>query len=109
MGELPCVGHGVVHDPKARIGHEVDVAVIGVADGGKPPLLAIGEAKWNDTMGIAHIERLRHIRDVIAASGRYDTTRTRLVCFSGTGFNGKALTASSDVHLIDLPALYGRA
>ncbi|GAB3887701.1 hypothetical protein GCM10027612_26970 [Microbispora bryophytorum subsp. camponoti] len=86
--------------------------MIGIADGGKPPLLAIGEAKWNDTMGIAHVERLRHIRDLIAASGRYDTTRTRLVCFSGAGFNDKAAaqaSASSDVHLIDLPALYGRS
>ena len=52
LGGLPArVGHGVVHDPKARTGHEVDVAVIGIADGAKPPLLAIGEAKWNDTMG----------------------------------------------------------
>ncbi|MFC6074936.1 AAA family ATPase [Microbispora bryophytorum] len=113
FGGLPArVGHGVVHDSKARTGHKVDVAVIGIADGGKPPLLAIGEAKWNDTMGIAHVERLRHIRDLIAASGRYDTTRTRLVCFSGAGFNDKAAaqaSASSDVHLIDLPALYGRS
>ncbi|MCT9935182.1 hypothetical protein N5079_33775 [Planotetraspora sp. A-T 1434] len=41
-------------------------------------------------MGIAHIERLRHIRDLIAKAGRYDTSRTRLVCFSGGGFNDKA-------------------
>ncbi|WP_432930708.1 hypothetical protein ACQPZZ_09145 [Microbispora sp. CA-135349] len=113
FGGLPArAGHGVVHDPKARTGHEVDVAVIGIADGGKPPLLAIGEAKWNDTMGVAHIERLRHIRDLIAKSGRYDTTDTRVVCFSGTGFNDAALAqgaASPGVHLIGLPALYGRS
>ncbi|MEU6431071.1 hypothetical protein ABZ860_34660 [Microbispora sp. NPDC046973] len=63
-------------------------------------------------MGIAHIERLRHIRDLIAGSGRYDTTGTRLICFSGTGFGDRALAqeaASPDVHLIGLPALYGRA
>ncbi|MFE9666454.1 hypothetical protein ACFYOK_07880 [Microbispora bryophytorum] len=86
--------------------------MIGIADGGKPPLLAIGEAEWNDTMGIAHVEHLRHIRDLIAASGRYDTTRTRLVCFSGAGFNDTAVaqaSASPDVQLIDLPALYGRS
>jgi hypothetical protein len=69
--------------PKARTGHEVDVAVVGIADGGKPPLLAIGEAKWNDTMGIAHIERLQHIRDLITQAGRYDTTHAQLICFSG--------------------------
>jgi uncharacterized protein len=89
----------------------VDVAVVGVPDGdGKPPLLAIGEAKWNDTMGIAHIERLRHIRDRIAQSGRYDTRGTRLLCFSGAAFNDKARAAADstgDVQLVGLDQLYG--
>lgn len=111
LGGLPAhVGQGVVSDPSARTSHEVDVAVVGVADGGRPPLLAIGEAKWNDTMGIAHIDRLRHIRDVIGRTARYDTSRTRLLCFSGAGFNDKArdaARASQDVQLIDLPTLYG--
>jgi hypothetical protein len=112
LGGLPArVGHGVVHDPTTRKGHEVDVAVIGVADGhAKAPLLAIGEAKWNDTMGVAHIERLRHIRDLIARAGRYDTTHTRLLCFSGAGFNGKAQACageSPDIQLIDPAMLYG--
>lgn len=104
------VGHGAVHDRRARAGHEVDVAVVGIANGTKAPLLAIGEAKWNDTMGAGHIERLRHIRDVIGAAGRYDTTNTRLLCFSGAGFNDNARAASDasdDVRLIDLPMLYG--
>ncbi|MCZ9349910.1 hypothetical protein NGM36_08905 [Streptomyces mutabilis] len=111
LGGLPThVGHGVVNDPPTRTSHEVDVAVVGVADGTKPPLLAIGEAKWNDTMGIAHIDRLRHIRDVITRTARYDTSRTKLLCFSGTGFNDKARQAadtSPDVQLVDLPELYG--
>ncbi|MFE0721085.1 ATP-binding protein [Streptomyces rochei] len=111
LGGLPAhVGHGVVNDPPTRTSHEVDVAVVGVADGTKPPLLAIGEAKWNDTMGTAHIDRLRHIRDVITRTGRYDTSRTKLLCFSGTGFNDKARRAadtSPDVELVDLPKLYG--
>ncbi|MGW0608647.1 AAA family ATPase [Streptomyces sp. NPDC002644] len=113
MGGLPAhVGHGVVSDPSARASHEVDVAVVGVAEGAKPPLLAIGEAKWNDTMGIAHIDRLRRIRDLIARSGRYDTSRTRLLCFSGAGFDDKARAAAAadpGVGLIGLPELYGRA
>jgi AAA+ ATPase superfamily predicted ATPase len=112
FGGLPArVGHGIVHDPKARTGHEVDVAVIGITDDGKPPLLAIGEAKWNDTMGIAHIDRLRHIRDLITAAGRYDTSGTHLLCFSGTGFNDKARATASnspDIRLLDLPILYGQ-
>lgn len=112
LGGLPArVGHGIVHDPATRTGHEIDVAIIGVADSGKAPLLAIGEAKWNDTMGAAHIDRLRHIRDLITRAGRYDTSHTKMICFSGAGFNGKAHQAaasSPDLHLIDLPALYGQ-
>ncbi len=112
FGGLPArVGHGVVRDQSARTGHEVDVAVIGVADGRRTPLLAIGEARWNDTMGIAHIDRLRHLRDLISRTGRYDTSDTRLLCFSGAGFNGKAREAaatSPDVRLVELAALYGR-
>jgi hypothetical protein len=99
-----------VHDPGARTGHEIDVAVIGIADGAKPPLLAIGEAKWNDTIGLGHIERLKKIRDLITKAGRYDTTGTKLLCFSGADFNGNAHAAaqdSPDVRLIDLPTLYG--
>ncbi|MFC4036435.1 ATP-binding protein [Streptomyces polygonati] len=112
LGGLPArVGHGVVHDPKARTGHEIDVAVIGVADGsGKPPLLAIGEAKWNDSMGAAHIDRLRDLRTLITDAGRYDTSRTQLLCFSGAGFNTKARAvaeASPDVRLVDAAMLYG--
>jgi hypothetical protein len=39
LGGLPArVGHGAVHHPKARIGHEADVAIIGVAEGARPPL-----------------------------------------------------------------------
>lgn len=111
LGGLPArVGHGIAHDPKTRTSHEVDVAVIGIADGhAKPPLLAIGEAKWNDTMGMAHIDRLRHIRDLITQAGRYDTSGTRLICFSGADFNNKAQASSDanpDVQLLDLAALY---
>ncbi|MGW7290428.1 AAA family ATPase [Streptomyces sp. NPDC054847] len=113
LGGLPArVGHGVVHDAATRKGHEVDVAVVGIPEGsGKPPLLAIGEAKWNDEIGAAHIQRLEHVRDLITRSGRYDTTHTRLLCFSGAGFNGKARAAaeaSRDVGLVDPAMLYGR-
>ncbi|MEU4229242.1 ATP-binding protein [Nonomuraea sp. NPDC026600] len=112
LGGLPArVGHGTVHDPTTRTGHEIDVAIIGIADSGKAPLLAIGEAKWNDTMGAAHIDRLRHIRDLITRADRYDTSHTKMICFSGAGFNDKAhqaATSSPDLHLVDLPALYGQ-
>lgn len=87
------------------------MAVIGIADGGRPPLLAVGEAKWTDTMGMAHIDRLRHIRDLITQAGRYDTSSTRLICFGGAGFDDKArAVAEADpcVQLIGLAAVYGR-
>lgn len=106
---LPArVGHGAVHDTTTRTTQQVDVAVVGVADGGKPPLLAIGEAKWNDTIGIGHIDRLRRIRETITAQGKFDTTQTRLLLFSGAGFNDNArdATESGDIHLVDLATLY---
>ncbi|MFG1805133.1 hypothetical protein [Streptomyces sp. NPDC049040] len=87
------------------------MAVIGIADGAKPPLLAIGEAKWNDTMGAAPIEHLRHIRDLITSAGRYDTTGTKLMCFSGGGFHDKAHAAAAadpDIRLVDPATLYGQ-
>jgi AAA+ ATPase superfamily predicted ATPase len=110
LGDLPGkVGHGVVHDPRSRTNHEVDMVAVAAADGGKPRLLAIGEAKWNDVMGAAHIDRLRTIRDVIAAVGKYDVADTRLMCFSGAGFNEKARVmaeAAGNVHLVGIADLY---
>lgn len=99
----------MVHDARTRAKHDVDVAAVGIPDGDKPPLLAIGEAKWNDTMGIAHLERLRQIRDVIGAAGRYDVRQTRLLGFSGAGFNDRIRAAadeSDDIVLVGLPELY---
>lgn len=108
--ELPAqVGRGVVNDPARRTSHEVDVAVIGVADGGRAPLLSIGEVKWGETMGVGHLERLTRIRDLITRGRRYDTTRTRLVCYSGAGFTPELhqiAVTPEHVTLIDLDDLY---
>lgn len=102
------VGRGTVNDPANRTTHEVDVVVVGDVDHGKPPLLSIGEAKWNEVMGREHLERLRHIRSLLAASGQYDTTSTRLACYSGAGFTPElaAQTTSDDVMIVDLSRLY---
>ncbi|MFC4586801.1 AAA family ATPase [Sphaerisporangium corydalis] len=99
---------GTVNDPANRTTLQVDVAAVGHADGGKPPLLAIGEAKWGETMGLGHLERLRRIRDLVTQNGKYDTTRTRLVCYSRAGFTEDLAQASTrdDVDLISLPDLY---
>lgn len=79
LGGLPArVGHGQVHDPRASAGHQLDVAVMGVTGGGKPPRLAIGEAKCNDVLGAAHIEPLLHIRT--SSPPRGGTTRAGPGC-----------------------------
>lgn len=110
-GELPAmVGQGIVNDVEQRTSHEVDVAVVGVANDGKPALLAIGEAKWNDVMGRGHLERLERLRSVIAKGGQYDTGPTRLLCFSGAGFNEYLMQQSAvrdDLSLVGLDDLYG--
>ncbi|WP_405179183.1 hypothetical protein [Nocardia sp. NBC_01377] len=80
--------------------------VFGELPDGTEALLSIGEAKWNDVMGSGHIDRLRRIRDLL--STKFDTTHTRLACYSGAGFMPAALAASDrgDVVLIDSDALY---
>jgi len=100
---------GIVNDPQRKKTQQVDVAVIGHAEQGQPPLLALGEAKWNEVMGTDHLERLTRIRDLVAGLKKYDTTRTRLVCFSGAGFTPGLVTAAADgkADLVSLDDLYG--
>jgi hypothetical protein len=88
---------------------QVDVAVVGHAEQGQPPLLALGEAKWNEVMGTDHLERLTRIRDLVSGLKKYDTIHTRLVCFSGAGFTSSLRTAAADgkVDLVSLDDLYG--
>ena len=112
LGGLPAkVAAGTVHDPSSHANHEVDVAVIGVADG-KAPLLAIGEAKWNVVMGKRHVDRLGQIRDILRATGRYEASATRLLCFSAAGFTDELrefAAQAGDVRLISADMLYGRS
>ena len=111
FGDWPVqVAAGTVNDPRNKTLHHIDVAVLGPADGARPPLLAIGEAKWNEQMGMGHLERLRRIRDLLTESRRFDTARTRLACFSAAGFTDDLKRArGGDVDLISLEDLYGEA
>ncbi len=107
-GQVTRVASGIVNDPAAKTSHEVDVAVHGETDGGRETLLSIGEAQWNDTMGVGHLERLRHIRTLLTTRGTA-IEATRLHCFSGTGFTDELHHLAKDdptVQLIDLPRLY---
>jgi hypothetical protein len=100
---------GTVNDPSARTSHQLDVVAFGLVDEGPEPILAIGEAKWNEVMGVAHLDRLRHIRDLLRAQGRTGAAGARLLCFSGAGFtDGLARLAGphSGVVLIGPAGLY---
>jgi AAA+ ATPase superfamily predicted ATPase len=107
-GHPSRVASGTVHDPDARTSHEVDVAVFGQADGGREVLLAIGEAKWGETMGLGHLERLEHIRELLRARDPGLAATTRLLCFSGAGFSNelRAAAPGRGAQLIGLERLY---
>ncbi|MDI6103468.1 ATP-binding protein [Actinoplanes sp. NEAU-A12] len=110
FGDYPNrVSSGTVNDPAHRTSHEVDIAVFGLDDDNRQPLLAIGEVKWGDVMGLGHLDRLRRIRSLLTAQGRPGAETARLACFSGAGFTGELReTAAADpgIVLIDLAALY---
>ena len=108
LGGLPAeVRSGTVNDPASKTLHEIDVAAVGVADDIRP-LLCLGEAKWNKVMGIAQLDRLRRIRALLADKGRYDTSATKLMCFSGAGFTDelRAAAEGDEVLLVDVADLY---
>jgi len=68
VGGIPVrVETGTVHDVRERANHQLDVVVFGLADSGPEPVIAIGEAKWNEVMSMTHLDRLRHIRDLLTA------------------------------------------
>lgn len=105
-GYVNRVGSGVVNDADRKVSHEVDVAVFGERADGTEALLSIGEVKWNDVMGLGHLERLRRIRHLLSA--KFDTTGTRLACYSAAGFMPAlhAAAEQGEVLLIELGDLY---
>ncbi len=111
FGSVPGeVAAGVVADPLRRGQIQVDAAVFAPDNPGRPRrVLSLGEAKWDKVMNVGHIERLRRARDLLAVKG-YDTSATRLACYSGAGFDPHLVNlAASDpvVQLIGLDTLYG--
>jgi uncharacterized protein len=103
------VASGTVSDPQARKTAEIDVAALGRRDDGQDTLLALGEAKWQESLTNSHLKRLEYIRDLLEAKGQPGAESARLLLFSGTGFSD-ALTeqAAKDpsVQLIGLDRLY---
>jgi hypothetical protein len=70
-------------------------------------LLSLGEAKWDQIMGMGHLERLRRAAALLAGRG-VDTSAVRLACYSGAGFTDDPCAAGrrGDVVLVDLARLY---
>jgi uncharacterized protein len=94
---------GVVYDDVKRASYEVDVAVAD-ADG---RVLAIGEAKWNEQIGLGHLRRLEHAADLLAKRGQAPRV---LVFFSGKGFAPalaeRARGSQGRIQLVDSRRLY---
>lgn len=108
FGGMPIdVLYGTVADPAARASHEVDVVVRGAVGQDNGVLLSLGEAKWDQVMGEKHLERLRHIKELLTGRG-IDTSAVRLSCYSGAGFTGglRNAQARGEVVLVDLRRLY---
>ncbi|MGH3544345.1 MAG: hypothetical protein ACRDPW_00185 [Mycobacteriales bacterium] len=102
------MGSGTVSDPTGKTSHEIDVAVIGEDERGRRSVRSIGEAKWNETMGLGHLERLRHLRELLQRHPSLDTSHIRLACYSGAGFTPDLhrAAAAGEVLLVDLERLY---
>ncbi len=109
-GGFPArVDPGTVNDPGNRKTCQVDIAAFGFEGNDRQTLLAIGEVKWHETMGQAHLERLRHIRGLLTAQGRHGAATARLLCFSGAGFTAELVdeaARSADLRLVTPADLY---
>ncbi|WP_093781132.1 ATP-binding protein [Streptomyces sp. yr375] len=108
FGGMPIdVTYGTVPDQAGRTSHEIDVVVRGAVGQDNGVLLSLGEAKWDQAMGMGHLERLRHAAALLAARG-IDTSAVRLACYSGGGFSDELRAAGDrgEVVLVDLARLY---
>ncbi|HEV2634320.1 MAG TPA: hypothetical protein VGX23_04175 [Actinocrinis sp.] len=112
FGDYPNrVASGTVNDPQNRTSHEVDLVVFGLDEGNRQPILAIGEVKWGETMGLGHLDRLRRIRGLLAAQDRHGAATAKIACFSATGFTDdlRELAAKgNEILLVTAADLYRR-
>jgi len=63
-------------------------------------------------MSVTHLDRLRHIRGLLAAQGRPGAAGARLLCFSGAGFTdglSREAARHADVVLIGPAELYAES
>jgi hypothetical protein len=101
--------HGMPCRGSMPDGASARLAVFAPDDPGHPRrVLSLGEAKWDKAMNLGHLARLRRARDLLAVKG-YDTSATRLTCYSGAGFDrelSEVAAADPVVQLIGLDQLY---
>ena len=109
-GRYPTrVASATVPDPAARTTMEVDVVVFCPGDDEGPILLALGEAKWQETMTLGHLARLERLRDLLAARGLRGAASAQLLLFSGSGFDSAVLKRADvdpRVQVVGLDRLY---
>ncbi|MFJ9247109.1 ATP-binding protein [Streptomyces sp. NPDC101776] len=108
FGGMPIdVSYGTVPDQAERTAHEIDVVVRGAVGQDNGVLLSLGEAKWDQVMGMGHLERLRHAATLLTRRG-VETSAVRLACYSGAGFTEELRAAGDrgEVVLVDLERLY---
>jgi AAA+ ATPase superfamily predicted ATPase len=109
VGGFPSlVEPGTVNDPGVKKTRQVDVVALGPLKD-REALLAIGEVKWHETMGLGHLDRLRHIRGLLTAQRRHGAATARLLCFSGAGFSAELSNEAAragDVRLLTPADLY---
>lgn len=102
------VGSGLVNDPEQKKSHQVDVAAFGNDAGGQRVLLALGEAKWTETLGTGHLARLQRIRDLLTRTGQPGAQAAHLLLFGSTEPSPqlRSQAANGEVQLIGLNDLY---
>jgi uncharacterized protein len=102
------VGSGLVNDPEQKKSHQVDVAAFGNDPSGRRVLLAIGEAKWAETIGMGHLARLRRIKELLTRAGQPGAETAELLLFGAAEPSPqlRAPAADGDVQLIGLHELY---
>ncbi len=112
--DVGVTGQSTIACRQHKTSHEIDV--LALARGERPrtagaPVAFIGEAKCRDRQpGLAELDRLEHIRDLLTAAG-HDATSATLGLFSTTGFPDELTTQATRTRpstlLIDLAQLYG--
>jgi len=105
---LPQVGSGQVNDPEQKKSHEIDVAAFGNDADGRRILLAIGEAKWAETIGMGHVARLRRIRELLVRAGQPGAEAAELLLFGAASPSPQLrdAVANGDARFIGLDDLY---